>query len=46
MNQESAAHAFERFYRATTRAMPARRARVWGLPLPSGSSIAMAVSLA
>ncbi len=46
MNQESAAHAFERFIAPTTHAMPARRARAWGLPSPSGSSIATAASSA
>ena len=44
MNQESAAHAFERFYRADKRAMPAHRVRVWGLRSPSGSSTATAAS--
>ncbi|MFR2055569.1 MAG: sensor histidine kinase [Collinsella sp.] len=34
MNQESAAHAFERFTVPTTHAMPARRARAWGSPSP------------
>ncbi len=47
MNQESAAHAFERFYRADNACdAGARRARAWGSPSPSGSSIATAASSA
>ena len=40
MNQKSAAHAFNGSTAPTTHAMPARRARVWGSPSPSGSSTA------
>ena len=46
MNQESAAHAFERFYRADNARDAGAQARAWGLPLLSGLSIAMAAPLA